>query len=352
MRTSYSDLLDGLGFADRARLPADRRELPVVARPVHHHHRAARRAGRASCCSCSSPRTTLSVPALMGAIMCMGVATANSILVVSLRPGAAGRARRRACDGGDRGRLHALPPGAHDGAGHDHRHGADGAGRSARAASRTRRSAAPSSAACCCATVATLVFVPAVFALLHGRRPGPREPRPRDRQSRTPAQRRRQNRRRAPTPRRAIAVREPRRPRLGCSSCSASLAAIALGLGIYSGIRDSARGRRDAPAGHGGRGDPRRERRASDAEARRPRRSSLPGTTQAFTDAPIYRAHQRLPEAAGTSTSARTSSRASSWPRSRRPRSTSSSARPGPISRPRRRTSGLPRSPRRAGRRC
>ena len=27
--------------------------------------------------------TTLSVPALMGAIMCMGVATANSILVVS-----------------------------------------------------------------------------------------------------------------------------------------------------------------------------------------------------------------------------------------------------------------------------
>jgi multidrug efflux pump subunit AcrB len=28
-------------------------------------------------------RTTLSVPALMGAIMCMGVATANSILVVS-----------------------------------------------------------------------------------------------------------------------------------------------------------------------------------------------------------------------------------------------------------------------------
>ena len=33
--------------------------------------------------------TTLSVPALTGAIMCMGVATANSILVVSLRQGAA-----------------------------------------------------------------------------------------------------------------------------------------------------------------------------------------------------------------------------------------------------------------------
>ena len=38
---------------------------------------------RASCGCCSSPRTTLSVPALTGAIMCMGVATANSILVVS-----------------------------------------------------------------------------------------------------------------------------------------------------------------------------------------------------------------------------------------------------------------------------
>ena len=38
--------------------------------------------------------TTLSVPALMGAIMCMGVATANSILVVAFRQGAAGRARQ------------------------------------------------------------------------------------------------------------------------------------------------------------------------------------------------------------------------------------------------------------------
>jgi multidrug efflux pump subunit AcrB len=38
--------------------------------------------------------TTLSVPALMGAIMCMGVATANSILVVSF-------ARDRLADHGD-----------------------------------------------------------------------------------------------------------------------------------------------------------------------------------------------------------------------------------------------------------
>ena len=72
--------------------------------------------------------TTLSVPALTGAIMCMGVATANSILVVSF-------ARERlaegadAVDGGDRRRLHPLQAGSHDGAGDDHRHGADGAQR-------------------------------------------------------------------------------------------------------------------------------------------------------------------------------------------------------------------------------
>ena len=39
--------------------------------------------------------TTLSVPALMGAIMCMGVATANSILVISFAKDAPRRARRR-----------------------------------------------------------------------------------------------------------------------------------------------------------------------------------------------------------------------------------------------------------------
>ena len=52
--------------------------------------------------------TTLSVPALMGAIMCMGVATANSILVVAFakeRLGEHGDARR----GRHRGGLHPLP---------------------------------------------------------------------------------------------------------------------------------------------------------------------------------------------------------------------------------------------------
>jgi multidrug efflux pump subunit AcrB len=42
--------------------------------------------------------TTLSVPALMGAIMCMGVATANSILIVSF-------ARERLAEHGDAARA-------------------------------------------------------------------------------------------------------------------------------------------------------------------------------------------------------------------------------------------------------
>ena len=60
-------------------------------------------------------RTTLSVPALTGAIMCMGVATANSILVVSF-------AREQLADGADaltaalEAGFHALPAGADDGA--------------------------------------------------------------------------------------------------------------------------------------------------------------------------------------------------------------------------------------------
>ena len=71
--------------------------------------------------------TTLSVPSLMGAIMCIGVATANSILMVTFandeRETCLLRARRhafrRACAG---------PAGADDGHCDDSRHGSDGAG--------------------------------------------------------------------------------------------------------------------------------------------------------------------------------------------------------------------------------
>ena len=117
--------------------------------------------------------TSLSVPALMGAIMCMGVATANSILVVSFakdRLAEHGDALRAAIEaGGTRFRPVAMTAlamiigmipmalGLGDGG----------------------QQNAPLGRAVIgglsCATVATLVFVPCVFALFHGRRQGERE---------------------------------------------------------------------------------------------------------------------------------------------------------------------------------
>ncbi len=110
--------------------------------------------------------TTLSVPALMGAIMCMGVATANSILVVSF-------AKSRLADHGD-AILAAIEAGATRfrpvcmtalamiigmvpmalGMG-------DGGEQNAPLGRAVI-------GGLLCATVATLVFVPAVFSMLHG----------------------------------------------------------------------------------------------------------------------------------------------------------------------------------------
>ena len=112
--------------------------------------------------------TTLSVPALMGAIMCMGVATANSILVVSF-------AKERLQDHGD-AVMAAVEAGATRfrpvimtalamiigmipmalGLG-------DGGEQNAPLGRAVI-------GGLLCATVATLVFVPSVFALLHGRK--------------------------------------------------------------------------------------------------------------------------------------------------------------------------------------
>jgi len=113
-------------------------------------------------------RTTLSVPALMGAIMCMGVATANSILVVSfakerlLHHGDAIKAAIEA--GGTRFRpvcmtalamiIGMVPM-------------ALGAGEGGEQNAPLGRAVI---GGLLLATVATLIFVPAVFALLHGRR--------------------------------------------------------------------------------------------------------------------------------------------------------------------------------------
>ncbi|HEX7213689.1 MAG TPA: efflux RND transporter permease subunit, partial [Methylomirabilota bacterium] len=118
--------------------------------------------------------TTLSVPALMGAIMCMGVGTANSILVVSFareRLAAHGDAREAAIEAGfTRFRpvlmtalamiIGMIPMALATGEGGEQN--------------------APLGRAVIgglvCATIATLIFVPAVFSLLHGgRRPAAAE---------------------------------------------------------------------------------------------------------------------------------------------------------------------------------
>jgi CzcA family heavy metal efflux pump len=121
-------------------------------------------------------RTTLSVPALMGAIMCMGVATANSILVVSFakdRLLETGNALRAAIDAGATrfrpvlmtalAMIIGMVPmalGLGDGGEQNAPLGRAVIG------------------GLTLATIATLIFVPAVFALLHGRKqhPGPLEP--------------------------------------------------------------------------------------------------------------------------------------------------------------------------------
>ena len=127
--------------------------------------------------------TTLSVPALMGAIMCMGVATANSILVVAF-------AKERLQQHGD-AMMAALEAGATRfrpvimtalamiigmipmalGLG-------DGGEQNAPLGRAVI-------GGLLCATVATLIFVPSVFAFLH-RRPASAEPQPANERSIAP----------------------------------------------------------------------------------------------------------------------------------------------------------------------
>jgi multidrug efflux pump subunit AcrB len=111
-------------------------------------------------------RTTLSVPALMGAIMCMGVATANSILLISFatdRLDEHGNAIRAAIEAGTTrfrpvimtalAMIIGMVPmalGLGDGGEQNAPLGRAVIG------------------GLLCATVATLLFVPSVFALIHG----------------------------------------------------------------------------------------------------------------------------------------------------------------------------------------
>jgi multidrug efflux pump subunit AcrB len=113
--------------------------------------------------------TTLSVPALTGAIMCMGTATANSILVVSFardRLAEHGNAVEAAIEAGA-GRIRPVLMTAL----------AMIIGMLPMSFSNTQN--APLGRAVIggllFATVATLLFVPCVFALLHGNRDEPTE---------------------------------------------------------------------------------------------------------------------------------------------------------------------------------
>ncbi len=110
-------------------------------------------------------RTTLSVPALTGAIMCMGVATANSILVVSF-------ARERLAEGAD-ARTAAIDAGFTRFRPVLMTALAMIIGMAPMALSTELN--APLGRAVIggliCSTIATLLFVPAVFRLVHERRP-------------------------------------------------------------------------------------------------------------------------------------------------------------------------------------
>ena len=107
--------------------------------------------------------TTLSVPALTGAIMCMGVATANSILVISF-------ARERLAEGDD-------PLTAALAAGHTRFRPVMmtalamviGMGPMALSAEQNAPLGRAVIGGLICATIATLLFVPAVFRLVHER---------------------------------------------------------------------------------------------------------------------------------------------------------------------------------------
>jgi multidrug efflux pump subunit AcrB len=112
--------------------------------------------------------TTVSVPALMGAIMCMGVATANSILVVSFAKeqlAKHGNSLEAALEAGSSrfrpvvmtalAMIIGMVPMAL------------GLGEGGEQNAPLGRAVI---GGLCCATVATLFFVPSVFSLLHGRK--------------------------------------------------------------------------------------------------------------------------------------------------------------------------------------
>ena len=108
----------------RPHLHGHRRQLPIVARPLHHRERAARRVGRHRLDAVRDPHDAVGSGFDRGNHV-HGRRDGEQHSRGQLRARAAGGGRRRGDRGVGRG-LHPVPTGADDGAGDDHRHGADG----------------------------------------------------------------------------------------------------------------------------------------------------------------------------------------------------------------------------------
>ena len=81
MRAGFAGIAGGMVLGHRAGVPADGHQLPELARPADRADGRPLRAGRRRWMLYLT-HTHLSVPALMGTLMCIGLTTANSILVV------------------------------------------------------------------------------------------------------------------------------------------------------------------------------------------------------------------------------------------------------------------------------
>ena len=209
------------------------------------------------------------MPALTGAIMCMGVATANSVLVISFareRLAELGDARAAALDAGfvrfrpvlmtALAMIIGMTPMAL------------GLGEGGEQNAPLGRAVI---GGLIFATVATLIFVPVVFSMVH--------------KSKAPK----------PPPHRSAACRlnTARRCRAGSWALFGLLAGIVLVVVVVTGVRS--RSKPSAPEGMDRR-PVGADRRGHAAGAKTPIPLDLPGRLEAYSRAPIYARVQRLPE--------------------------------------------------------
>ena len=188
-RRRCSEMLDGLahrpGAGRRRHLPAADGQLPVAAAGAGRRSRPCRRSSPAWSLALWLTGTTLNIQSFMGAIMAIGVAVANAILLVTFaerhRREGEPAARRRPSTGAAR----PAPADPDDQLRHDRRHGADGAGLG-EGGEQTAPLGRAVIGGLAAATLATLLVLPSVFALVQGRA-GRRVGVARPRRSREPA---------------------------------------------------------------------------------------------------------------------------------------------------------------------